>query len=252
MKRVALYLALTAAIFAKIEVINLQKAKEYFNTNSALFIDARPYKKYKEGTISKAINVPLKRAKRFKKYLPNDKNATLVLFCGGVKCNYSSKLSKKFAKYGYKNIKVFKEGFPKWKSRNLPIMVDSKECTFEPIKKRVLGHNIELKNDSTLNSAWIVSLINKNKLPKDILLVDVRDKKEFKKAHLKGAINLPFNKNFSISSLPKDRLIFFYCNQGNISLEARDSLDKNEQKRVFIIDAKLNCNNKSCKLENFF
>jgi len=47
-------------------LVGLEEAKEAYNAHSALFIDARSFEKYRQGTIMRALNVPLKRFKRMK------------------------------------------------------------------------------------------------------------------------------------------------------------------------------------------
>ena len=215
------------------ETIDIEKAKYYYETNSALFIDARDFKKYSKGTIAKAINVPIKRYKRFKKFLPIDKNATIVTFCGGEECNLSKKLSLKLEKLGYKNIKRFSKGFPKWKALKLPIMATPIKCKFQKPKEVVVnGVKLMLNRDNTINIEWFKSL---KSYPKGLVVVDVRDKAQYNKSHLKGAINIPFNRSFNISSL-KDKVAILYCNSGIISAKAKESLPKKLKKKVFIID----------------
>ena len=235
------------------QIIDLNETKDLYSSNSALFIDAREFKLYKKGTIAKALNVPLKRYKRMKKWLPIDKNATLVLFCGGLKCDKSSKLAKKLQKLGYSNLLIFKAGYPEWKRHKLPIMATPKKCSKKLNKFTVVnGVKIYLEEKGIVDGEWISKLVNSNSLPKSIALVDVRPKKQFRDGHLKNAINIPYNpktKSINVAKLPKDSAILFYCNQGSISLDAYDSLNKELKKRVFILQTTLFCENKKCTLE---
>lgn len=52
-------------------------------------------------------------------------------------------------------------------------------------------------------------------LPENSLLVDVRTKREYKEAHIKGAVNFPLDEiREHLDELPKDKTIYIYCQQG--------------------------------------
>lgn len=46
--------------------------------------------------------------------LPEDKSATLVFYCGGVKCAAATKAAKKALEAGYANVLVFRGGWSEW------------------------------------------------------------------------------------------------------------------------------------------
>ena len=245
-------LSLTLLFGAKI--IDIKEAQELYSTNSALFIDAREFTEYEKGTIAKALNVPLKRYKRMKKWLPIDKNATIVLFDSNKESVVAEKLAKKLVKLGYKNLFIFKGGVKEWQRYNLPIMVSIKKCQRVVKSININGVEIKLQDDGIVESSWIAPIINSKKLSEKIALIDVRTQAEYKKAHLKGAINIPFNKEeqtIDVSQFPKEKVIFFYCNRGSISLEAYDTLDEEIQKKVFILQTKLRCRDSKCRVEPY-
>ena len=233
------------------EVIDIKEAKYYYETNSALFIDARDFKKYQKGTIAKAINLPSKRYKRFKKFLPIDKSATIVIFCGGVNCTLSVKLSKKLEKLGYTNIKRFAEGFPKWRALKFPVMAKPTKCKNQkPKKVSVYGVKLVLNQDSSINKEWFNSFLKRDSLPEGVLVVDVRDKSQFKKFHLKGAVNIPFiNGKIDTQKLKDAKAIIFYCNSGIVSARAKESLSEELKRKTFIVDDNLNCKEGVCLFE---
>ncbi len=53
----------------------------------------------------------------------------------------------------------------------------------------------------------------------NILIIDLREPDEYKKAHIPTAVNIPYldfeNRK---SSIPSDRLLILYCDRGNLSL----------------------------------
>ena len=75
-------------------------------------MDARGEKLYQKGTIMRAMHMPNKQFSKFKKFLPADKNAKIVTFCNGIKCEESDHLAKKLMELGYKRVLVYKGGFP--------------------------------------------------------------------------------------------------------------------------------------------
>jgi len=252
MKIIVILTLFTTVIFGA-KIIDIKEAKELYSTNSALFIDAREFKEYKKGTIAKAINVPLKRYKRMKKWLPIDKNATIVLFDSNKESVVAEKLAKKLTKLGYKNLLIFNAGVAEWQRYKLPIMSSIKESQNRKVKTlNVNGVNIELQDDGVVDSNWIVPIINNGRLSKKIALIDVRSKAQYKKAHLKGALNVPFNREsqtIDVKRFPKDKVILFYCKKGLRSLEAYNTLDKKLQKKVFILQTKLECKDGICILK---
>ena len=99
----------------------------------AVVIDSRVAAEYAEGHIKGAINVPY-REKSAKVVdfdasqdefslakLPTDKAAAVIIYCNGPECWKSFKASTAAIKGGYTNIHWYREGFPEWKSKGLPV-----------------------------------------------------------------------------------------------------------------------------------
>ncbi len=61
----------------------------------------------------------------------------------------------------------------------------------------------------------------------NVLIIDLREPNEYKKAHIPTAVNIPYmefeNKK---SVLPLDRLLILYCDRGNLSLLLARELSK--------------------------
>ena len=68
--------------------------------------------------------------------------------------------------------------------------------------------------------------INKYLGNPDVLIIDLRDIKEYTAGHIPTAINIPYeDMEEEKANLPKNKLLIFYCDRGNISLlAARDLL----------------------------
>jgi rhodanese-related sulfurtransferase len=80
--------------------------------------------------------------------------------------------------------------------------------------------------------------------PDSLLLVDVRDAKEFKAGTIKGAIHIPISDlEKKIETLPKDKPIIFLCGTGARSGEAYDTAKLlGSELQVYFIDAEMKFN----------
>ncbi len=60
---------------------------------------------------------------------------------------------------------------------------------------------------------------------KRALIIDVRGAKEYEKAHIENAINIPFEKlEKDYNRMPKDMMLILYCERGGTSLLAAKEL----------------------------
>jgi rhodanese-related sulfurtransferase len=103
-------------------MISRDEAWSFFQSGSALFVDARHDFDFKLGHIKGAINVPLKDYELRKSALgstPPDR--VIVAYCDGAECNSSIELSVKLMKDGYSNVKIFFGGWREWEAANLPV-----------------------------------------------------------------------------------------------------------------------------------
>ncbi len=108
------------------DVVELQK-------QGAILVDTRKASEFGEGTLKGAVSVPYdpeKSAKdanfdaaqdKFDMSKLADKNAKIVTFCNSGTCWKSYKAAVVLAKNGYKNVSWYRNGFPDWKARKLPI-----------------------------------------------------------------------------------------------------------------------------------
>lgn len=115
--------------------VKLVEAKDLqaLQSKGATVVDTRRASEYAEGTIKGAVNVPYdpeKSAKdaafdpaqdKFDMGKLADKNAAIVVFCNAGNCWKSYKAAVVLAKAGYKNVHWYRNGFPDWKARKLPI-----------------------------------------------------------------------------------------------------------------------------------
>ncbi|MFQ6093483.1 MAG: rhodanese-like domain-containing protein [bacterium] len=102
--------------------ITLSEAKTNFDNNGAIFLDARPKGDFVEGHILGAINVPWDN---FDDVYPEISNLLsgemeIITYCGGA-CESSIYLANALVKMGYRNVKVFFSGWPRWVEAGYPV-----------------------------------------------------------------------------------------------------------------------------------
>ncbi len=168
-------------------------------------VDARPYKKYLEGSIPGALGIPEKEFADKRDMLPVGKADTkLVYFCGGYKCALSHKSAVKARYLGYKNVVVAEAGYPAWK------------------EMYGAGSAMEVKAgaaEGAVDTEWFLATLKSN--PDSLTLIDVRDAEEFAGGHFPTAINMTAEQiEKNIDSIPMDKPIVFSCASGARAGEA--------------------------------
>ncbi len=95
------------ATISEIKTVTKDDITKLVSTSSATIIDARDAESFAKGHINGAVNFGTAE-------LPSDKNATLVFYCGGLKCPAAAKAAKKATEMGYKNVMVYRGGWADW------------------------------------------------------------------------------------------------------------------------------------------
>ena len=171
------------------DIVDVNFVKQYAvlpKRNDVAIIDSRPTaRKYDKGHIPGAVSIPDSQFDKMKNLLPEDKSTLLIFYCGGTKCKLSHKSAGKSEKLGYKNIKVYANGYPDW---------------------------VKNGNVVSVSEAYVKKLIDTNA---KVVIVDSRPKKrKYDKGHIPGAISIP-DKDFDkmTDKLPADKStpLLFYC-----------------------------------------
>jgi len=207
--------------------------KKALDAGKAMVIDARPMKrKYAKGHIPGAISIPNSQFKKQMHLLPADKKASLIFYCGGMKCPLSVKSATKAKALGYTDVKLFQGGYPEWQK------VYGKGVTGnQPFAmNKTSGIKVGADGD-TITVASFKAIMKGN--PDSIYVYDVRDTTEFVGNHVKGAINLPVDMlEDKVGTLPTDKPIVFVCSTGARSGEAYDIVKMvREDMKVYFLDA---------------
>jgi rhodanese-related sulfurtransferase len=103
-------------------------ARALFDANT-LFLDARRTSVYEEGHIAGARSFSVWEADIDDKVTalyeerpdPADQNKPIVIYCSGGACEDSHMLAQKLWGLQFNNVYVYKDGFPDWQRRNLPV-----------------------------------------------------------------------------------------------------------------------------------
>jgi len=236
--------------------IGLAKAKTMYDENGALFIDARPFGKFKQGTIVGSINIPDTSFNKLWGRLPTDTKTPVVIFCGGLECEKSHIVAQKMVSMGYTKVATFSEGYPAWKKAGFDTTEGgSSSKSDKPKEKKKVGPIVVGGDEGSVDVAFFNEMI-KNR-PENIMIVDIRDAADYKKGHIKGSVNIPKKDNpveKMKTKIDKDKYVIFTCGTGTRALEMwidfksakYENLDK-----IHYLDAKVNCKGEDCTIEGY-
>jgi rhodanese-related sulfurtransferase len=211
---------------------------------NVMLIDARPKRVFDKGSIPGAVNISDTDFDKNVDKLPADKATPLIYFCGGLECVLSNKSADKARKLGYTNVKTYVEGYPEWaKLYGEAAAPGAASGAGAAATTAKAGASIEPgKEKGTITIASFERIMKEN--PDSLLLVDVRDAKEFNAATAKGAINIPIGDlEKKIATLPSDKPIVFLCGTGARSGEAYDAAKLlRSELQVYFMDAEMKFN----------
>ena len=173
---------------AKIQADNKEKEKY-------LVIDVRGADEYKAGHLKHAINIPLEEIESRLGELEGYQNKDIVVYCNTG--NRSGKAEKLLKEKGF-----------------------SKVTNAEGVKE----YKYDLYKFGSINAAQF----NKIASNPDVLIIDVREKKDYDAGHIQGAINIPdgepLEKFKEILEANKDKKILAHCYTGNRSAKLVETL----------------------------
>jgi rhodanese-related sulfurtransferase len=203
----------------------------------ALVVDSRPTLKYNNGTVPGAMNIPWPQFDKMKGLLPADKATQLIFFCGGLKCNLSHKSADAAKALGYTDVRVFAEGYPKWKkkSKRAFAMVDPKNPGAAAAPAEKITYPGEIKKDEFLKLV--------KTMPEGFMLVDVRPAEDFKAGNIPGSINiLDEEVKNNIDTLKGAKNIVFACATGSRSAIAYYAAEEAGLKGTHFLNAEISYN----------
>lgn len=215
--------------------------KQLDEKTNMVLVDSRPARVFAQGAIPGAINIPDSQFDKMVDKLPADKATPLVFYCGGLKCVLSDKSADKALKLGYRNVATYPEGYPDWTERyGTPAAATASVPAAEPAKPSAKLQ--PAKEKGTATAASFIQVMKDS--PDSLLVVDVRDAKEFKAAAIKGSINIPIDQlEKKIDSLPAGKPLMFVCGTGGRAGEAYDMIKlMRAELEPWFIDAEITFN----------
>lgn len=230
-----------------------------FKNNSALLMDARPLGKFLAESIPGALYMNDEELPALAGRFPTDKSTPIITFCAGYECHKSHAVAVKLLELGYKKVSVYAGGLPAWKEAQMPTTAGAKKA--EPaaaaaVKKDVFVDGVKAGADEgTVDGEWFNALAKSNKIPANVVIVDIRNAEEFANGHQKGAINIEAGKLKAAdlaAKLPKGKVSVFTCGTGARAMEAYIKLKdaKFDVTRVMYFDANVKCDAKSnCEIK---
>lgn len=127
---VAVVTALWSGIFSKdlvttpsgvilpkgVTLATLAEVKAASENKGAVLLDVRPKLAFKAGHIPNALSLPVEELTRALEELGLKEDKTYILYCDGGECYASISASKALSAFGFKHLKVFKEGYEGWQA----------------------------------------------------------------------------------------------------------------------------------------
>ena len=202
-------------------------------------VDARPKRVADKGMIPTAINISDTEFDKHIDKLPADKSSLLIYYCGGLECVLSDKSAEKARKIGYTNVVTYPPGYPEWeKLHGTPAAPAAATSSTDNTGATLVAG----KEKGTVTVASFEKVLKET--PNAVMLVDVRDAKEFATGTIKGAVNIPMNElEKKLGSLPTDKPVIFICGTGARSGEAYDTAKQLASSvRASFIDAEIKFN----------
>lgn len=102
--------------------IHIDEAKVLYESNMAVFVDARSVGEYNQSHIQGAVSIPAgtppEKIKEMKAVL---NNKVLVSYCHGTGCHLADKTANSLFDAGYRKIVIFFGGWPEWTQAAMPV-----------------------------------------------------------------------------------------------------------------------------------
>jgi rhodanese-related sulfurtransferase len=174
-----------------------------------ILIDVRKAKRLKEGFIQGAVSLPSRIFEPSLEYLPDDKRAPIILYGDAADMRDATELAQiAISKGRYRNVSVLKGGYERFATAS-PHLIKTGDIS--PVKAKLAYIAKPRPGEVPIGEFKKIA----DTLPKDKLILDVRDVDEAMHGMLKGAINIPAQDiKARLAEIPKDREIIAHCVAG--------------------------------------
>jgi rhodanese-related sulfurtransferase len=115
--------AVAASYLQGLNEIPLKEAWFLYEKGKALFVDARDTMDFRQGHIAGAVSVPPGEAEHYLEEISilSRSGLEVVVYCDGVDCPLSPQLARTFKERGVTVVKVFVDGWYRWREAGYPI-----------------------------------------------------------------------------------------------------------------------------------
>lgn len=207
-----------------------------------VLIDSRPERTAEKGMIPGAINIPDNKFDVAR--LPADKNKALIFYCGGLACDLSDKSAHKAKQAGYRNVRVYAEGYPGWAAANKDKVAATAAPTVAATAAPAASGGafkveVSPKDKTVVSTAFFERIVRED--PSKFTIIDVRKIEQCKAGTWPGAQCIPYAElEGKLASLPKDKPIVFTCGTGAQASMAHDLYtEKKMPGEAYILDAEV-------------
>lgn len=193
--------------------------------NPPILIDVRSQEEWdKDGYIEGAQHIWITELMSRRDEWPADKNANIVLYCGG---GFRGGIGTVIMELmGYTNVRNMWGGMGAWKAAELPFVGGETVEAAEFSLDQYLADYVSALPE-TFNAMRVQDLADAIAAGEEMLIVDVRTADEFAEGHIEGSINIPVNElTQSLNLLPNlDQNLVIVCGSGHRSAVAMTALN---------------------------
>lgn len=231
--------------------ISSEAAHSLYEQKRALFVDARPEKKYNQSTIIGALNLY-----EFWGRLPEDLQMPIIAFCGGPTCLKPYAIAHRLTLMGYSHAMTMSDGFLEW--RKVGYATTSSPGSTAVVKKESVSSGpVKIGLDpGTVDIGWFQKMLTDK--PSDIMVIDLRAEKSYAKGHFAGAVNVPQKEETPLvltefmTKIPQSGYVIFVCATGTTAAEAYEKVKNSDypiRESVYYLDAAIKCQGMECQIE---
>ena len=222
--------------------ITADKVYEILKTqkDNYIILDVRTKEEYDSGHLESAVLIPVDDLEA--RYGEIVKNKPLIVYCKSGR--RSAKATVILVGKDFSPVYDMTGGIDAWKSKNYPVIVENTASGITEASN-VSG---ETENTSTTSDTSEVTEINyitadelntKLNNSEDVIILDVRSEDSYAISHIKGAVNIPYDKlEGKTGDLDKTKEIIIYCGNYDCGLSANavSLLAKSGFKNIFALE----------------
>lgn len=99
-----------------VSLATFDEVKAASENKGAVLLDVRPKFAFKAGHIPNALSLPVEELTQALEELKLNENKTYIVYCDGGECYASITAAKALSAFGFKRLKIYKEGYEGWQA----------------------------------------------------------------------------------------------------------------------------------------